>query len=353
MLQPKLENTGHRGRLRESVFKSVKLAVQILVAFAFSGFLVWFLFPEDTFQHVTDSLLTADIFLVILCCVLIICTRFIGGWRLANVVDEEGHYRFVHYQITVIHNFLNAILPARIGEISLVVMLRAQSQVPVLSGIGVLIGLKVLDLLIVIAFGGIGAWLALPSDGELGWVRGPALVAGGVATLGFFLLPGIIVTFSDFTRRLHLSRPGKLYAVLSQVTASFAGMSRDTRRRVQGITLFNWLLLLAAFYAGTASVSTDVTIDSLLFLIGTSSFALALPVNGIAQIGPFETVWTYAATATGMSYTDGLLSAIVVHGALIATSAVQAATAFLYHRRDAGPTRPAKLLEGKQNSHRE
>ena len=78
----------------------------------------------------------------------------------------------------------------RIGELALVFLLKHHHQMTFTSGLGVLIGTKVLDFLLLFAIGCFSAAWLMQKDGntDAGLITA-ILLGGSIAVLGFLMLP--------------------------------------------------------------------------------------------------------------------------------------------------------------------
>jgi hypothetical protein len=183
----------------------------------------------------------------------------------------------------------------------------------------------VLDLLLVTAVGGITAWLVLPAHGELPWLPAACGLAGAGSAAGFLLLPYVAPALSSGLARLHHRRGGLLTAIPARVLASYAGLSR---RRIAGLQLATgavWLALLACNHICALAVGATAGLGASLLASVASAYAFVSPINGIAQVGPFEAAWTYAAMAAGEDYNVALASAVLIHLTTLLGGAAQAA----------------------------
>lgn len=305
----------------------VLLSVLVTVAF------VWWLTPQQQTGDVADVLLATRPELAALALVLVVAGQWSRGWRLALLVAPHGWASFRIYRISVIHNFLASVIPARLGEISLIVLLRRHYAVPATAGTGILIGIRVLDLLLLTAVGGIAGWLVLPTEGELGWLIATCGLAGTGSALGFLLLPYIAPVLSRLFEALHTRRNHPLTSIPTRILASYTGLSHRRIAALQIATGAIWLPLLACYHVCAMAVGATAGLGASLVASVAASYAFVSPVNGIAQIGPFEAAWTYVAMAAGESYTVALSTAVLVHLLTLLGGAAQAAVVLPFASR--------------------
>lgn len=71
-------------------------------------------------------------------------------------------------------------------------------------------------------------------------------------------------------------------------------------------------------------MSNAIRLNVMLLASTLGSIAFVLPVNGIAQIGPFEAAWTYGASLGGVSVEVALPAAVMIHAVTFAGGLLQA-----------------------------
>ena len=299
--------------------------LQVTLSVLVTGLFVWWLVPEQQAGDFTAALLNARPELAATALLLVVAGQWARGWRLAMLVTPDGRPSFGIYRISVLHNFLASVIPARLGEIALVVLLRRHHAIPAMAGAGILVGVRVLDLLLLTAVGGITGWLVLPAEGELAWLPAVCGLAGSGSAAGFLLLPYIAPALSGCFALLHARHGGLLTAIPARVLASYAGLSRGRIAGLQVATGAVWLALLACNHVCALAVGATAGLGASLLASVASAYAFVSPINGIAQVGPFEAAWTYAAMAGGEDYNVALASAVLIHLATLLSGAAQAA----------------------------
>ena len=313
-----------------------KLWFRAAIALAITAACVYWLFPADVLQAFGDALLRSDPWLAAGAFVMVIVAQAARGWRLAVLVTPSARPRLDIYAISALHNFLASLLPARLGELSLVVMLRTRLAIPAASGAGVVIGMRLFDLAVILAAFGLSGWLVLPAEGPFGWAR-PWLAVGGLAAVAmFFALPVLGRLAAD--RLPPADRAGgRLTRLAAQVLAGYRGLSWRRGSLLQLASLAIWIGMLTGYHLAFLAVRPAA--DWLVtVLAGTAgSIAFVMPVNGVAQVGPFQAAWTYAATAAGAPYAESLAASVLFHALALVAGAAQSAFAFVVLGRPAPP----------------
>jgi len=312
-------------------------ALHIVFSLLVTASFAWWLIPARQAAEIADALTGARPAPVAFALLLVVAGQWARGWRLALLVAPVkaawlGGASFRLYRLSVIHNFLASVIPARLGEISLVVLLRRHYGVPAMAGAGILLGIRTLDLLLLTAIGGVAGWMALPVDGGWAWLRSACGVAGVVSAVSFLLLPHAAPRLSGLLNEWHGRHGGRLSSIPAQVMAAYAGL---TPRRIVGLQVATgaiWLALMACYHLCALAVGAVAGLAATLLASVAASYAFVSPINGIAQIGPFEAAWTYAAMAAGEDYAIALASAVLVHLVTFGGGALQAAIVLPFGR---------------------
>ena len=299
------------------------------IAVAITAACVYWLLPADVLHAFGAALAQSDPWLAMGAFVMVIVAQAARGWRLAVLVTPSARLRFDIYAISALHNFLASLLPARLGELSLVVMLRTRLAMPAASGAGVVIGVRLFDLSVILAALGVSGWLVLPAEGPLGWAR-PWLGAGGLAAVAmFFVLPVLGRLAADRLPPVE-SAGGRATRLAALLLAGYRGLSWRRGCLLQIASLAVWFGMISGYHF--AFLAVWPTADLLVtVLAGTAgSVAFVMPVNGVAQVGPFQAAWTYAATAAGAPYAEALAASVLFHALALLAGAAQSAVALAF-----------------------
>lgn len=307
----------------------VKWTISVIVTLICAAVLI-----EFADQTTVDLLRGLDPAPVLVGFGLLIGAQIMRGGRLSVLISGRVVPSYDIYRISVLHNFLAALLPARLGESALVILLRHHLDMPVLSGTGVLLGLRLFDLLIVLATGGWAAWLAIPPDSVAAALRLPALAIASVSTVVLFALPASARVLDWLVRRLPAAgRPGKIGRDLTAAYTA-AGTGRLFGLMIYSVAI--WLVHYVAYWFCALAIDSKGALADVVFAGAAGALAFTLPINGVAQVGPFEAAWASAGALTDMGYATALAAAVTVHVVGLASGAVQAGLAMVI--RPASPT---------------
>ena len=103
-----------------------------------------------------------------------------------------------------------------------------------------------------------------------------------------------------------------------RLTAAFDAI-RDRRAAILmvGLGFGLWIAFgLAAVLTASAVVHTVAPVAAMLGA-AACNIAFALPVNGIAGIGPAQAAWVVAVTQAGVPWDDAVLSSLALHAVVL------------------------------------
>ncbi len=254
------------------------------------------------------------------------------AWRFALLLPA-GHRPGVSrlLPVTAAHILAANVLPAKVGEASLVLYLRRTAGVPGAHGLALLLVSRVLDFATVagsLAF----ACLALGIGGafpELTWLTplGAALI---VPTLVFAWLAARgerLVALASFLlrfARLDRSRLGTwLVAFAERVRAALGEVRGAQLWRGALVTLPIWFCVFA-FYAVLARGFgiEELSFPAAVFGASLAILANLLPVNGFAGFGVQDAGWVAGFAALGVSVELATSSGLAAHLVYLANLAL-------------------------------
>jgi hypothetical protein len=225
--------------------------------------------------------------------------QWLRAWRFAVMTNgtaalPDAKLVGIAFQL----NFFNFALPFRLGELSYPVLMRRAYGQPVVSAAAVLIGARLLDLcsvsalLLVIA-----AWLGLPSAGSA-----PLIGAAGVA-LGAapFFLPALRLPAGGRSR------------IAKLVAGSPALGNRSAGLFAVALSFGVWLAFGALAILAAEAVRPGFPPAVAMLGAAASNLAFALPVNGIAGLGPAQAAWVFVVTEAGVAWDNAVVSAFAVY----------------------------------------
>ncbi|NJO23433.1 MAG: hypothetical protein HC868_11465 [Sphingomonadales bacterium] len=128
--------------------------------------------------------------------------------------------------------------------------------------------------------------------------------------------------------RPHMARlPGVGNAVAKLTAGLDAIGDRRLRLAAVGLGFAIWLLLGVAAILVAGAVTTTVPAAAAMLGAAAGHVAFALPINGIAGIGPSQAAWVAATTRVGVAWDDAVISALALHAVVLTNAIVLGAIA--------------------------
>lgn len=294
-----------------------------VLALAISIGALWWLLADGTGQALIDASKNASLWPLILGSLIAIVIQIVRAWRFA--VLATGSLALPSWTMIGIATklvLLNFLLPFKLGELGFPVMMKRAYGTPFAKGAGILILCRSLDFGIVTAMILIaGAWLLVPLLDPLVAPLGPGIAPWLVTAVGLMALltPFVIADRLPWLQRL-LGGRQRVADLIGQMSSG-AAMMRPFRQRllVAGLSLSIWLA--HALIAWLASIAIDAGIDVLAMAMASaaSNLAFALPISGVAGLGPPQAAWATMLNLAGYDWTQAITTALLCHGLLLIT----------------------------------
>jgi len=246
-------------------------------------------------------------------------SQLFRAFRLEAARNQRPHRVGRSMRVVIYQTALNHILPAKLGELALVALLRHQHGIGISTGTGIMFVLRGMDLFVLVAVGLIATGIAV----------GEATVAGIGAKA--FLVTGLLLLVAPALfyalrpgRLLHRLEPrlarGRLGKFVHEMLDVVLALPFRVFLTIWLLTLAIWANLFAAAVLCYAAVTAAVPAVVAIAAMAGGGLAFALPVNGIANVGPFEAAWTFVARTLGAAPEAALAAGVLVHLVAVLTS---------------------------------
>ncbi len=256
--------------------------------------------------------------------------QWLRAWRFA--VMTSGRPTLPDAPMVLIAlklNFLNFVLPFRLGELGYPALMHQQYGHGLLRSAGVLLLARLFDLTTVVAIllGAAALFLSTPAAqvasliGALGFALAPFVLLG----LGVALLPRLEARLAGSRLGSRLGqRLGAGFARFARSSepdadgvAALRRIGRGRVRLVVGLGFAIWLAFGLAAVLVAAAVVDTVAPSAALLGAAAGNLAFALPVNGLAGLGPAQAAWVLATTWAGVPRADAIVSALALHAVVL------------------------------------
>lgn len=304
---------------------SSKVVFRLAIAAATTvGFLIFVLMQGDMDEYLVH-ITSADPLYLVFGLLTAPISQLIRAARLSLLLNHRTTLPSkTLFRISAIHTAINSVMPARLGEAALPLMMKRECAVDLAHGAGILVTARIYDFLIVLILGGIGATTAyhqtLPGASWLG--AGTAVAAAFTAAL----LPGLAHLTMTLLRRWfgHRRHFGLLERLARGILATT--MPRDLLALIV-MSLSIWLATFLGFWLTVHSLGIILDLQSILLAGAVVVLAASQPINGVASLGVFEFFWAATLVSFGVSWEIGVAAALVTHAINILGIAMTAAVA--------------------------
>jgi Lysylphosphatidylglycerol synthase TM region len=297
-----------------------------LLAAAITALCLWVLLTPQVLQSLGRLRADAKPAPLLAAFVLSGLVQWLRAWRFA--VMTSGRPTLPDAPMVLIAlklNFLNFVLPFRLGELGYPALMHQQYGHGLLRSAGVLLLARLFDLTTVMAIllGAAALFFSVPAAqaalliAALGFALAPFALVG----LGAALLPrlGDRLAGSRLGQRLGagLARFARSPEPDADWVAGLRAIGRGPVRLVVGLGFAIWLALGLAAVLVAAAVVDTVWPSAALLGAAAGNIAFALPVNGIAGLGPAQAAWVLATTWAGVPHADAIVSALALHAVVL------------------------------------
>src|SRR5262245_39647893 len=257
----------------------MRRTLTLLLAAAITAVCLWYLLTPPVLQAL-GRLREAKPAPLLAAFALTALVQWLRAWRFAALTT--GRPRLPEapmFAIALKLNFLNFVLPFRLGELGYPALMRQQYGHSLWRSAGVLVLARLFDLATVLAilFGAAAIFYPTPV-GRLGLLLGALICAAApfvLALLGRALAPSLL-------RLAHRAR-GEVERVAAAVIWPASGQAAAVVAVLLGFAL--WLLFGLAAVLVAQAVVDSVAPAAAMLGAAAGNLAFALPVNGIAGLG--------------------------------------------------------------------
>jgi hypothetical protein len=321
-----------------------KILFRFLIAFIITGFFIFTLFKNLNIQDFKQYIKNADLFLLFAAFIVYIVINLIRSLRvliLSAIRFREFDNLFF---INARHYFFNKILPAKLGELSLVYFLKKEQDIAYTRGLGLLFYLRIIDILFIPLF--FTSALFLNYSKSISGLNYFTLII--IAILVFILIVLILFFINKilyFTLKFFKFLPVKIkwlnkkfYYYFLEKTQKFNDVVKDfavikTNTKIIFLSLINRFFILTLFYL--VFISFGISMSFIVFIIvSTLSFITeAIPINGFGSFGTFEAGWTIGFIIFGYSNKISLISGFITNVVIFIFTIILLILAFFSSRR--------------------
>ena len=282
---------------------------------------LWFLLTPDILNALGRVAGQARPLPLLTAFVLVALVQWLRAWRFAVMMTGTlAVPALVLVRVALQLNFLNFVLPFRLGELSYPMLMRHHYGYGLLHSAGVLLLARLFDLATVLS-------ILLGAAAVLRLADGAGHVVLVLASLGLALAP-FGLTLLGRTLRPRITQLPRIGDAAAKVTAGLDAIG-GRRAGLMAVVLGFAIWLVFGFAAILVAEAVTTTVSSAAAMLGAAAgnVAFALPINGIAGIGPAQAAWVAATTRAGVPWDDAVISALALHAVVLTNAIVLGAVA--------------------------
>jgi hypothetical protein len=289
-----------------------KRIASLLLGIAVTALVLWFLVTPDVVAEARAVAAVAKWWMLAVAMLLAAGVQWLRAWRFGMMTDGTlalPNARLVRIAFRLI--FLNFALPFRLGELGFPVMMRREYGTPLVRGAGILLLVRLFDLATV------GAILC-GAAAALG-------VAGTPGRASLLWIAAVMLALAPFGLIFGMRAASPLlHRILGRFAASAEEAARSSRAAAElaaiGLSFAIWLVFGGLAALSAAAVGDATTPGVALLGASAGNLAFALPINGIAGLGPSQAAWVAAVTQAGVPFDEAVIGAFALYAVTLASA---------------------------------
>ena len=314
-----------------------------VVALCITAICLWALLTPDILKALGRAAGQARPLPILVAFALVALVQWLRAWRFAVMTAGTATLPdMALVRIALQLNFLNFVLPFRLGELSYPVLMRHRYGHGLLHSAGVLLLARLFDLATVVS-------ILLGAAAVLGLAGGAGNAVLALGAFGLGLAPFGLIALGRALQPWIARLPG-VGGTAAKLTAGLDAIGERPIGLVAVVLGFAiWLLLALAAIMVAGAVTTTVPPAAAMLGASAGHVAFALPINGIAGIGPSQAAWVAATTRAGVPWDDAVISALALHAVVLTNAIVLGAVATI---PELGRRFSASVDRGPADDHR-
>jgi len=241
--------------------------------------------------------------------VLYTCSYVFRAWRFYILLNKEIGINSL-FPIVCVHNMMNNLLPARMGELSFIYLLKTEANRTTGEGLGTLIIARIFDFIIITIF----FLLLFSIIGNLSSGFFVIIVIGIIFLITmvslfiglFFYGNAVIMQLKTLLRFFNVCtfRVGRYISrKCEEIMTCFSTYHNRKNKRHLSVFLLSlaiWSFSYLLFYLIALSMHIELGFIPILFASSFAVFSTVLPIQGIGGFGTMEGGWALGFIMVGL-----------------------------------------------------
>ena len=258
-----------------------------LLSFVSSLFLIFFLLSKIDIERLTKALINFNPIYYVIALILYFCVLLLTAFRIKLFFPEKNYY--ILLLIACIHNLVNRVLPFRLGEIVLPIMLK-KVNIRLYNSFSAIISVRLLDL-IVSLFTFFLVFIILGLGGQKFIF---------FALIFLVICTGLIIYYkwllNSFTNKIYKIFSSKYFNKINK-SISKENIIYNSNFRYDQLLIVTFLrkIIFPVFSIMVImSINYELTNGQVIFASISSGFTEILPINSFGNFGTLELGWAGA-----------------------------------------------------------
>lgn len=259
-----------------------------ILSFALSISLITFLISKINLSNLIKSIVNCNPQYYVVSIVLYFSVL------LLRTVRTKLFFNKINYSslliIICIHNLLNRVIPFRMGEAVLPIMLKKRMNIPIIDGINAIFSMRLLDLFVSIFFFFI-VFLSIGITGQRNLFITCTLL---IICTGLIIYFKKIVKFCIKTINNLLNNKYLKILIQTQPKENIFNSIDHKYNKILFLTFFDKIIWLIFSITVIMGLNYDLTNKEIIFANISSGFTEILPINSFGNFGTLELGWAGA-----------------------------------------------------------
>ena len=276
--------------------KTFKIIFSTILTIVFIYLIISYIDFEYFFEQIKDI----NYFFLIIAALCLAINYLFRGLRLNLILGINNKLKLS--AISTIHYLFNRIMPARLGEASLPILLKKYLKIDYKKGTSSLLFYRVFDFFLMLLL-----LLIVLSLVKIENVNLTGIIIFSISGIVLLIIAWIFLS-KIINLSLKILQKIKFQVKVTKKIATFLikiknykeARSKKFMLKLFVYTLINWLIVYSYYYFILLAFSFDIGYFQTIFGASVSSFSFIIP-NAAGNIGPFEAGWGLGFYLLGIS----------------------------------------------------
>ncbi len=281
---------------------------------------ILFTYADIDLREVVTLLLKTDPLALAVCFVLVGIGYYLRAIRFALLLQTPIDTTTLFHAVSI-QNLLVNTTPARVGDFSILYLLKKKRDVPAVESASALVVARLLDFTAIMVYF-VAALFFLPKLPDVVEAALPPITAFIIcANLALLILvfqgKRAVAKLTSILSSLGYADQKTLAFILDKTSTVADGIAQLRSRRLAAylfiLSLAQWASIHATSYILITGMGFAIPLSIIIVAATFSMFSAFLPLQGLAGFGTLEGVWALVLIPLGIGKDDAMLSGLNFH----------------------------------------